>query len=104
MHLSLLVKMSPPEELCRQQGFRFVPMVFEAHGGSWGVSARAVIDVISKSLALTTGDAPESSSLQIAQRLSLALHRENARAILKRPRGTSQLLVPDAVPGSMPTW
>jgi len=69
---------------CEQAGFRFTPMVLEAHGGSWSPVARQVFDRLAKRAAAATGEEPSLVSLRIAQRTSVALHRENARAILKR--------------------
>ena len=69
---------------CRQAGFRFTPMVMEAHAGAWSTTARQVLDRLSKNLAASSGEEPTLVSLRIAQRMSTTLHRENARAILKR--------------------
>jgi hypothetical protein len=74
----------PTGEACRLAGFTFYPMVMEAHGGGWGAEARAVIGSIAKCVAAARSCEPASASLEIAQRISIALHRENARAILKR--------------------
>ena len=59
-------------------------MVMEAHGGGWGADARAVIGSIARCVAAARSIEPAAASLEIAQRISIALHRENARAILKR--------------------
>ena len=69
---------------CETRGFEFVPMVVEAHGGSWSPLARAALDWIAKQQALCHNDDPAAVSLKIAQRISCTLHRENARAILRR--------------------
>ena len=74
----------PTEEACRVAGFSFVPMVMEAHGGGWGAGARAVIASIARCVAAARNIEPAAASLEIAQRISIALHRESARAILKR--------------------
>ena len=74
----------PTDEACRRAGFEFVPMVMEAHGGGWGAGARAVIGRIAGCVAAARNIEPAAASLEIAQRISVALHRENARAILKR--------------------
>ena len=75
--------------LCRQQGFRFTPMVIEAHSGGWGRTARQVLDSIAKQVSASWNDLPEAASLALAQRLSITLHRENARAVLRRRRETA---------------
>ena len=72
------------QELCRRQNIKFVPMVTEAHGGGWSKSARQIIDCVAKHSSASWNANEGTASLQIAQRLSTTLHRENARAILKR--------------------
>jgi hypothetical protein len=72
------------DQQCADQGFVFTPMVFEAHAGAWSPTARKVLDDVSKYLAAATGSSVESVSLRLAQRTSIALHKANARAILKR--------------------
>jgi len=69
---------------CAGQGLQFTPMVVEAHSGAWSPNARAVLGRIATSLAAVWNDSIEETSLRMAQRLSIALHRANARAILKR--------------------
>ena len=59
-------------------------MVLETHSGGWGKTARQALDFVAKGVAATTTDSAELSSLRIAQRLSTTLHRENARAGLRR--------------------
>ena len=69
---------------CLGQGFDFTPFIFEAHSGSWSLTARRVLDRLAsqqKHLERTTVEDP---SLRIAQRISISLHRENARAVLRR--------------------
>ena len=82
-------------ELCAQQGLCFVPMVIEAHAGAWGQSAKKVLASISRNAAASLKDSPDAVSLRIVQRLSIALHRENARAILKRCGGAQAAARPD---------
>jgi len=72
------------EELCSAAGFRFVPIVFEAHGGGWSPMARGLVDWVARQSAARNQEEPGSASLRIAQRISCALQRENARAILAR--------------------
>ena len=81
---------TPPGErestqaLCSQQDLSFVPMIVEAHGGGWSKTARQVLDLIAKHVEAATGLESEVASLEIAQRLSITLQRENARAVLRR--------------------
>ena len=84
-------------EACRAAGFAFLPMVMEAHGGGWGADARTVIGAIARCVAAVRSVEPAVASLEIAQRSSIALHRENARAILKR-----RMWVGDAIQGEEP--
>ena len=72
------------EALCTQQGFGFIPMVLEAHGGGMGKQFRKVVDSIAEQTAAVTGLRSEFCSLLLAQRISISLQRENARAVLRR--------------------
>jgi hypothetical protein len=70
--------------LCSDAGFLFVPMVVEAHAGGWSKTARVVLDWIAAQGAAVHHENPSTVSLKIAQRISCVLHRENARAVLRR--------------------
>ena len=61
-------------------------MVVEAVGGSWGKSARKVWSELAKSMALAAGELTSDSQCgaSLLQRLATVLHRENARAVLRR--------------------
>ena len=72
------------ESLCSRQGFHFTPMVLDAHGGGMGKDFRIVTDAIGKQAAAVSGHRCDFHSFLIAQRISVTLHRENARAILRR--------------------
>ncbi len=71
---------------CQQSGLTFIPMILEASGGGWGKQARRVWSELAKKHALATGEltSDEDSATTLLQRLSIILHRENARAILRR--------------------
>ena len=71
---------------CSAQGITFIPMVMEAVGGGWGKVARSVWSQLAKSSALASGElqTESSSAIMLRQRLSMTLHRENARALPKR--------------------
>ena len=75
---------------CQSQGISFLPMVMEAAGGGWGRTARGVFSELAKSSALAFGElqTTKASATQLLQRLSMTLHRENARACLRRFGGT----------------
>jgi hypothetical protein len=79
---------------CTRQGFAFVPMVIEAHSGGWSKRARQTLDSIAKHVSASWYTEGEAASLSIAQRLSISLHRENARAVLRRLQETAPDMVP----------
>ena len=82
------------------RGATFCPLVLEACGGGWSQAFRSVVAWISSESRASRGhasDAPRDISFRIAQRISCTLHRENARAILRRspdPVGGSSLPLP----------
>ena len=86
------------EEQCQRRGIKFMPMVVECHGGSWGTDACQTLDAIAKGGATAWNEAPEAISLRIAQRMSMTLHRENARAILRRRQALEAAPVIEEVP------
>ena len=92
--------------LCSQNGLEFVPMVIEAHGGGWGPAARRILDAVARTWSAMTADEPEQVSLNIAQRLSCSLHRESARAVLRRlGDGSDTESCPAWSPGApLPLW
>ena len=62
-------------------------MVLEAVGGGWGQQARIVFSEIAKlSSASASGELTTDSDhgVLLARRMSVVLHRENARAVLRR--------------------
>ena len=59
-------------------------MVAEADGGGWGGEAYKVFEEFAKLKSALTGELENTCALQIQQSLNLVLHRENARAILRR--------------------
>jgi hypothetical protein len=73
---------------CQEQGIAFEPLVVEAHGGGWSATLRKVVDNIAIRQGTVSADMHEPASLRIAQRLSICLQAENARAVLKRLPGT----------------
>eukprot|EP00973_Karenia_brevis_P038113 5254828-Karenia_brevis.AAC.1 len=58
----------------------------EAVGGRCGMSAKHVWSELAKSSALALGElqTQRASAMMLRQRLSMTLHRENARACLHR--------------------
>ena len=94
------------ETLCSRQGITFAPMVIEAHGGGWSKRARQILDTIAKHVSSSWNQNGEAASLSIAQRLSATLHRENARAVLRRlQEPIGEEVANDWTPGDlMPLW
>ena len=74
------------KNMCLAQGITFIPMIIEAVGGGWCQTARGVWSELAKSTALATGELETTNTcaVMLLQRLSMTLHRENARACLKR--------------------
>ena len=75
--------------LCTEEGFTFVPMVVEAHGGMWGPSARKIFSELAKTKSVHSGEQKDKILGQLYQNLDVVLQRENSRAILRR-MGTLQ--------------
>ena len=74
-----------------ERGATFVKLVLEACGVGWSQAFRAVVTWIASESRTACGlstDLPRDTSLRIAQRISCTLHRENARAILRRSPGS----------------
>ena len=82
------------EEICNSAGFQFVPMILEAHGGGWSPSIRKAVNWISAAGAARGIDTKAAWSLQMAQRISCSLQRENALAILRRTAAQSLATAP----------
>ena len=72
------------EALCQDEGVNFIPMVCEADGGGWGPAAHRVWSELAKHKALVSGEQVSTVVSRLLQSMGLILHRENARAILRR--------------------
>ena len=70
--------------ICTAAGFRFIPLVVEAHGGGWDVGLGSAVAWIARSAESLGHDKESSASIRIAQRIACSLQRENARAMLRR--------------------
>ena len=75
-------------------------MVIESDASGWGSAARQTLAFIARSVAAAREEKQEVVSLRIAQRMSIALHRETARAILKRCSVEVSEAPPDELPSS----
>ena len=69
---------------CIDEGIQFKPMIMEAVGGGWGPTAIKVFYDLAKTKATLTGETTNTALNHIYQNLGIRLHRENARAILRR--------------------
>ncbi len=69
---------------CQAEGMVFIPMIIEAHGGGWGTEAAKVWSELAKTHALASGELRATVATRLLQSLAITLHRENARAILRR--------------------
>ena len=69
---------------CASEGIAFIPMVVEAHSGSWGPAASKVWLKLGKAISLISGESTAVEALRVRQNLGLTLYCETARAILRR--------------------
>ena len=91
----------PTAALCLRQNLKVIPMVIEAHAGGWSKKAKRVLDTIAKQISATWNEDAAAASLLIAQRLSITLHKENSRAILRRLQEAPADQSPDLI---SPDW
>ena len=59
-------------------------MIMEATGGGWGKEARAVWIQLAKAASIRSGEPESKQAVRLLERLSFALHKENARAVMRR--------------------
>ena len=81
---------------CASEGLAFVPMVVEAHSGAWGPAASKVWLRLGRAVSLVSGESTAVECLRALQNLGLTLHRETARAILRRSPDRDRTGVADA--------
>ena len=72
------------DQLCCAEGIIFIPLIAEADGGGWGPNAHKVFNELAKLKSATTGESEDTSAMHLLHSLNLILHRESARAILRR--------------------
>ena len=70
--------------ICQAEGVNFIPIICEADGGGWGPAANRVWSVLAQQKSVLTGESSSIIISRLLQSLGLVLHRENARAILRR--------------------
>jgi len=81
------------QQLCHESGISFIPLIAEADGGGWGPEAHKVFHELAKLKCSITGELESTEATRILQSLNLVLHKENARAVLRRrpiSNGSSQ--------------
>ena len=61
-----------------------MPMIAEAHSGAWGPAATKIWFKLCKAISLVSGESAATEALRARQNLGLTIHRETARAILRR--------------------
>ena len=69
---------------CLEEGIKFIPIICEADGGGWGPAALKVWGELAKTKEIISGEQNSIIINRLLQSLGLILHRENARAILRR--------------------
>jgi hypothetical protein len=74
------------DEQCEAQGIKFQPLILEAHGGGFSPALRDRLDCIARRQRAVWSEGQEEAGLVIAQRISICLQVENARAIIRRMR------------------
>ena len=89
---------------CEDAGITFIPMVADGAGGGWGDDATRVWTSLAKAIATNSGSDVSHVAAELYQSLSLILHREGARAVLRQLSGTadspgSALASAEAAPG-----
>ena len=79
------------EEQCKSAGIQFTPLIFESAGGGWGKPARSLLDSIANGIKLRGRPLDHhqgrDASSMVAQRISIVLQKELARATLRRESG-----------------
>ena len=75
---------------CHEEGVTFIPIICEADGGGWGPEANRVWSSLAQQKSVLTGESNSIIASRLLQSLGIILHRENARAILRRFRITAE--------------
>ena len=93
------------ENTCQEEGITFIPIICEADGCGWGPAAHTVWSELAKNKSALTGEQYSITVSHLLQSLGIILHKENARAILRRSpkysnRDISELLAASAACGT----
>ena len=72
---------------CKNQGLDFIPLIFEAHGGGWSESVCDLLAIAAKRHDTRRTEPHvwgQSTAAIFEQRLSVAIQRATAKAMLRR--------------------
>lgn len=69
---------------CRAHGLLYIPMVCEAHGGSWDAEALEAWRKVAKAREVVSGEPWQQVFQFLMQSLSVGIQRANARAVIGR--------------------
>ena len=75
------------EAQCAARNLDFLPFILEAHSGGVGKTARRVCSHIAKIGSAREGEEIKETTSTLFRRMSITLHRESARAVLRRLPG-----------------
>eukprot|EP00435_Cladocopium_sp_Y103_P062067 s521_g23.t1 len=71
-------------QACATEGLQFLPLVVEGCGGGWGPTASKTWHLLAAALSSRSGEGANVELQRMLQAFSIALQRENARAVLRR--------------------
>ena len=72
------------EAQCTAEGFMLLPFIVEAHYGAFGADAKKLLRQMGQRFASSSGGNVGSKVSELAMRIQATLHRETARAVLRR--------------------
>ena len=75
------------EVQCAARNLDFLPFVLEAHSGGVGKTARRICSHIAKIGSQRESEEISETTCTLFRRITISLHRENARAVLRRLPG-----------------
>ena len=71
-------------QACATEGLQFLPLVVEGCAGGWGPTASKTWQLLAAALSSRSGEGASVELQRMLQSFSMALHGENARAVLRR--------------------
>ena len=72
------------QEQCNERNLEFLPFIIEADGGGLGSVARKVCATVAQAWAARDGEEVSCRAASLLRRITTTVHRENARALLRR--------------------